>query len=308
MSSELPEHLDKLKRGTLKRHELPPEQRTMGPESIEACLPQTWLNILGSTFNVRKPPNYSETRAKTASSDALFEVYAIDVYKTEQKVAHFGRLVDMQDDPEREELGVPTNFIINWMVPNYAPTNPLSLWSAKKEDGEGFSMVFYARMTDRTKAELRKPEDKQASAVKLLKNFILSDPSSDLRKRFKIIARIMNSDDVEFNFVTRKLLNTYNAQPFLARTTTTFFRTDKYFEIDVDTHRFGYPAKSGLVGVKEKVGQIIFDFGFVIEGHGDEEQPEQILMCARVSKATLGDAVEFPYQDEVQNMAPPQTS
>mgnify|MGYP001028193463 CR=1 FL=1 len=52
-----------------------------------------------------------------------------------------------------------------------------------------------------------------------------------MRKRFKVITRVVNTQEVEFNRVASALITKYNGKPFLAKTTTTFYRGDGYFEV-----------------------------------------------------------------------------
>ena len=115
-----------------------------------------------------------------------------------------------------------------------------------------------------------------------------------IRRKFKVIARAMNSDTADFNTVTRTMVSQYNAKPFLARTSPTFHKGANYFEVSVDVHRFGTPARIGLQGVKQSLTSVIFDYGFVIECDHNDEMPENILACARMSKLSPSDATHLP--------------
>mmetsp|Transcript_66107 Transcript_66107/g.144397 ORF Transcript_66107/g.144397 Transcript_66107/m.144397 type:complete len:164 (-) Transcript_66107:71-562(-) len=43
-----------------------------------------------------------------------------------------------------------------------------------------------------------------------------------------------------------------------------------------------------------QVKKMVFDLGFVVEGHDDSELPEQLLGCCRLSKLDLDGAKDFP--------------
>lgn len=73
-----------------------------------------------------------------------------------------------------------------------------------------------------------------------------------------------------------------------------FWRGERYFEVDVDVHRFSYTARLGMNGVRERIKDVVFDFGFVIEGHSDFELPENMLGAVRISKLDLTLAKPFP--------------
>ena len=141
-------------------------------------------------------------------------------------------------------------------------------------------------------------------ALRLLHRFVTadSDPHTGdkhfLRDRFKGIARIANLDEANIATAPRKLIQTYNSTPFLIRTTSTFYNDptghNAYFEVDVDVHRFGYLARLGLSGVRERIKDVVFDWAFVIEGHTDDELPENILSAARLGHLEMTAALPLP--------------
>jgi len=160
------------------------------------------------------------------------------------------------------------------------------LGEKKKEDGRGYNLVFSFLLSNQSR-ELLKGES--SNALRLLHRFIdnvenQSDSKSDIRKQFKAICRVFNPDEAIANSAARKMVHTYNSTPFVIRTCSDFMRGESYFEVDVDVHRFGYPARLGLSMLKDSVKNIVWDFGFVIQGNPDDELPEQMLGGARFSK------------------------
>ena len=150
-------------------------------------------------------------------------------------------------------------------------------------------------------------------ALRLLHRFVTADSDAHtgekhfLRDRFKGIARIANLDEAQIATAPRKLIQTYNSTPFLIRTTSTFYNDpsgqNQYFEVDVDVHRFGYLARLGLSGVRERIKDVVFDWAFVIEGHTDDELPENILSAARLGHLEMTAALPLP-DKFIQHMAP----
>jgi len=92
---------------------------------------------------------------------------------------------------------------------------------------------------------------------------------------------------------SKKLVTMWNATPFLIRTCSVFHHGPNYFEVDIDVHRFSYTARLGLSGVRERTKDVVFDFGFVIEGHSDFELPENMLGAVRLCKLDLQQAIPF---------------
>lgn len=132
------------------------------------------------------------------------------------------------------------------------------------------------------------------NSIRLLHRFTARETDPDLRLRFKCISRIVNLESAGIGNPAKKLIQTYNGTPFLIRTTSTFHYGQSYFEVDVDVHRFSYLARLGLSGVRERIKDVIFDLAFVVEGHTDDELPEQILSSQRLSKLDLSTAKTFP--------------
>lgn len=257
-----------LKPGVLRHHEDP---------STEPA-PHSWSDIPASSFQLRVGPAYRVNGKKAPSAESLYEVFAIDAYRTAQKVPHIGRCFAGGPDPDRARLGgIYSYLIMNVMIPSYAPGMVF-----QTTDGEGWCIVFHLRL--RTQFRDAWLSGNPPNAMKLLREFMNSPPDSALRKRCKIIARVDNLDDCPLNAATRQLFKRYNSTPFLVRTTSSFYEGPNYFEIDIDVHNFGKPARMGLHGMREALQQVVFDWSAVIEGETDEELPEQLLFCARFNK------------------------
>ncbi|TFJ86945.1 hypothetical protein NSK_002033 [Nannochloropsis salina CCMP1776] len=62
---------------------------------------------------------------------------------------------------------------------------------------------------------------------------------------------------------------------------TLFKKGPGYAEMDINVHRFGFPARRGLFYLQEQFKDIVFEIGFTIEGRDDAELPEVMLAVAR---------------------------
>merc|ERR1719464_934674 len=163
------------------------------------------------------------------------------------------------------------------------------------------SVIVYAHISEDTRRQLMEYRDDpkkcpMSPAINLLQQFIHSDlVNSEIRNRFKVIARLMNPKHTDFGFVANRLVSRYNAKPFLARTSSTFYHEPgRYFGADIDVHVFGYPARQGLSYVKGTIQTAVYDIGFTVEGKEDRQLPEQILACCRISKIGMDVAKAFP--------------
>jgi len=62
------------------RHQLL-EKLDLDEESVLAnCRPGTWSNGDGTSFNVRRGPDYKTTGIKAPSNEAIYKIFAFDVY------------------------------------------------------------------------------------------------------------------------------------------------------------------------------------------------------------------------------------
>lgn len=263
----------------------------------------SWYQLAGQSCQVRLP-DYQKKGEKGPSDPPIYDVVMMDTFTCKQKVKNIGRKVRLPERffQSRRGLPLPACFIVNWMIPDYAPANPV--WGKAQDDGEGQSLVYYMVLSDKTVEELKRPPAEWSPALKLLKRFVEGkdegDGKSPPRQRFKIITRLCNLSQCDLNAATRKLITQYNEKPFLARTTISLDTQPDCFEVNIDVHNFGYMARVGLSGVRGMLQNMVFDVGFVIQGDDDSELPETLLGCARTAHLRLADAVPAPphfYED-----------
>lgn len=312
----------------------------------------SWTNVEASSFQVRQP-NYSRLKQKAASENSLYQCVAVDVYHSQKKIGHVGRLVELPlkgfSDSDLKDSYLPAVFIVNFSIPSYPVEN--AIWGKNPEDGDGYNLVMYYTVSEQVRELMRNRRDRIAkekkakeshghghghghgkkhgkkhkkqqqqdehedqeqdeeheedrwaheddaelpNSVRLLHRFTSPDTDPELHLRFKCISRIVNVDDAGIGGAAKKLVQTYNGTPFLIKTTSVFHHGDKYFEVDVDVHRFSYLARLGLSGVRERIKDVIFDIAFVVEGHEETELPEQLLSAQRLSKLDLSASKTFP--------------
>ncbi|KAF0744377.1 hypothetical protein Ae201684P_018293 [Aphanomyces euteiches] len=240
-----------------------------------------WTQLAATRFNVRKGPNYRRTKAKAPSENALLTLIATDAYRSDTKIDNIGKVVQLPDLPnERRDI-----LIINCQVPCYTPSNPL--WGEQKTDGDGFNFVTYFAIPPNVRDKMNETNPAEP-AIKLFKAFLQDD--SPIRDRLKAIGVVVNPTEQNLGRMEKHLLETYNGQPILTRPQHRFYRGDGYFEVDIDAHIFNFVARKGLCGVADHFGNMVVDFGFVLEGQEDDELPEQILGCVRLCKVDLKNA------------------
>ena len=86
-----------------------------------------------------EPPCFRRTQAPSGAP--LYEVVACDAFTSETKLSHLARVMALPDEPHCSDL--PPLLIVNFMIPNYAPSGMMA--TAKRTDGPGWNFVLYCR-------------------------------------------------------------------------------------------------------------------------------------------------------------------
>jgi len=175
-----------LKTGSLPHCEM--DKFYLDEEMIEkTCLDVLWSNCDARTFDIRMGPDYISGQ-KQPSKKAIYSVFACDGFKMPSKINHVARFMDIK--PYIEKYKTPYNsktrdlppiIIINLMVPSYPP-EVMTI----KDNGEGYQLVFYAKMSDKLKEILNKSVSSKSPlppSVNLFHNFINANKNDDSKKK-----------------------------------------------------------------------------------------------------------------------------
>ena len=188
-------------------------------------------------------------------------------------------------------------FVFHVCVPQYAP----AMWGGAT-DGEGFSLVKTYRMPEKAVEQIEMENPSLPWGV-VLKNFMtapcedVDSATKKIHERLKLICRLANQEEVELGSFEKGLIGSYNAKPVLTRPQHAFYKGVNehgvtYFEAVLDAHEFAFVAKKGLNSLLDRIGDMVIDISFTLEGHADEELPETLLGNARLSKVDLQTACQ----------------
>lgn len=270
-----------------------------------------------STFNVRGA-KYLKDKKKFPSSPFCYDLCATDVLKTPFKQQHIVRHLNVPDALKNAPDGAapvdatfPELLAVHALLPGYEP----KLLGKKVNDGVGYSLVMYYKISPALREELQKERSERAPAVRLLERFFVAGraqadggvpgaPPDTVLRNFKGIARVNNLKDARLGGTAKKLVGKYNGTPFMIRDTISYFGGDGYFEVDFDVHRFSYLAKKGLYACLERLSSMVWEFAFVLQGVTDDELPEQMLAGLTLCHIDLSVAAAFDVPAGVEPVPP----
>jgi hypothetical protein len=207
----------------------------------------SWAPCAPGSFMLRSGPNYRHTGKKAPSLFALYEararrrgfartrrptvpahaelvtapqVYAMDLFHSERKLPHIGRVVSLPNDPDAALLdpALPPHLIVNWLFPNYPPSG---LLGPRRTDGPGFNLVLYCRLSDRARAMLRDGTHASLPSIDLLRRFMHPDAAgAQLRgRRLKCIFGLADREQSGvFGMMLKPLICRWNFKPFVSKT------------------------------------------------------------------------------------------
>ncbi|GAB5368101.1 hypothetical protein AAMO2058_001289100 [Amorphochlora amoebiformis] len=248
----------------------------------------------GSNFRLRVGPDYPNNGKKAPSGPAMYNLRAVDMVETKRKVSHISRFFDRSKTKldEKEDVlkgdiinGIPRFFVVTYMLPSYKPS--MSLFNAAVTDGPGFTVIFLFVLSKKW-LEAEMACGKPSGAARVLRRYCELDCDIEDKKRgpnlWKNIVSVVNYQDLGLSFYLNNYIRKYNAKPWLSRSPDMHnFKGKDYYEVDIDIHVYNYFGLRLMYELQPYVPKLVCDVGFTVQCEDDDEMPEVVLGCGRLS-------------------------
>jgi len=240
-------------------------------------IPHTYTNPNPSIYNLRVGPNYAKNKLKAPSSPPLYDLYTMDVIRTETLLRDVTNAFQIPVIPGVTDIDTGHPHVPPMLVMNCNMPAKESIINGKSDDKSCYIVVMIFLISPQTLDQIRDLEN-ASPAVKLFCHWAEhAENNIEVRGRLKAMCIL---DNIEKLGIPPFIANA-NGKPCLIVKSGTVKKRENYMEVMINIFLFSVIAKKCLYSLHKKFPSFVLNCGFTIEGRTDEELPEVLLGGSR---------------------------
>ncbi|EDQ88795.1 uncharacterized protein MONBRDRAFT_32615 [Monosiga brevicollis MX1] len=241
----------------------------------------------GSTFRVRRGPDYKKNGKKELSLPQMYDAVAVDCFRVERRCYPIAPIINLPALPDHladwKHEDVPATFILNIQLPGAA-----AKMFSSDIDGPTVHLIIYYHLRPDAARAIGEGVERQPAHDLWARWCREAFDDEKMRGRFKMIGVVDNFKDIGLP----SILETYNGKPCIIYKTGSIAKGADctYIEAGINVHLFPYLTRNMIWSYRAKSLDMQLHIAGTIEARSDEEMPERVVFTNRITNMHVFDS------------------